>query len=112
MRLPLRTARPRAATNAPAEELLGPAALELLADLGVAAAAEDAHQLASRLARGESRLFRAALYLSISASDEDELDDACARVRALCASQLLTCIPASFRPLEGWLSTLPLGLDR
>src|SRR2546423_11450796 len=161
MRLPLRTARPRAATNAPGEELLGPAALELradrlrvgqhwqrtfaisayprevgygwlapllrgapqlelslhvepfpaelaaqrlrkqrarfestrrielergsLSDLGVAAAAEDAHQLANRLARGESRLFRAALYLSVSAASEAELEDACARVRALCA---------------------------
>jgi type IV secretory pathway VirB4 component len=83
-----------------------------LGDLGVAAAAEDAHQLANRLARAESRLFRAGLYLSVSADNEDELEDACARVRALCAAQLLTLIPASFRPLEGWLSTLPLGLDR
>ena len=83
-----------------------------LTDLGVAAAAEDAHQLADRLARAESRLFRAGLYLSVSADSEDELEDASARVRALCAAQLLTCIPASFRPLDGWLSTLPLGLDR
>ena len=83
-----------------------------LTDLGVAAAAEDAHQLADRLARAESRLFRAGLYLSVSADTQDELADACARVRALCAAQLLTCLPASFRPLDGWLSTLPLGLDR
>src|SRR6202023_1252640 len=34
------------------------------------------------------------------------------RVRALCAAQLLTCTPTTFRPLEGWLSTLPLALDR
>ncbi len=39
-----------------------------LTDLGVAAAAEDAHQLADRLARGESRLFRASLYLTITAT--------------------------------------------
>jgi type IV secretory pathway VirB4 component len=83
-----------------------------LADLGVAAAAEDAHQLANRLARGESRLFRAALYLSVSASSEDDLRQASARVKALCASQLLSCVPASFRALDGWLSSLPLGLDR
>ena len=83
-----------------------------LTDLGVAAAAEDAHQLANRLARAESRLFRAGLYLSVSADSEDELEQASARVRALCAAQLLTCIPASLRPLDGWLSTLPLGLDR
>jgi type IV secretory pathway VirB4 component len=83
-----------------------------LTDLGVAVAAEDAHQLANRLARGESRLFRAGLYLTVSADTTDELDDACARVRALCASQLLTPTPASFRPLEGWLTSLPLALDQ
>jgi type IV secretory pathway VirB4 component len=83
-----------------------------LSDLGIAAAAEDAHQLADRLARGESRLFRAGLYLSVNADSEDDLDDACAHMRALCASQLLSCVPATFRPLDGWLSTLPLGLDR
>jgi type IV secretory pathway VirB4 component len=83
-----------------------------LADLGVAAAAEDAHQLANRLARGESRLFRVALYLSVSATSEDELRQASARVKALCASQLLSCVPASFRALDGWLSSLPLALDR
>jgi type IV secretory pathway VirB4 component len=83
-----------------------------LSDLGVAAAAEDAHQLANRLARGESRLFRAGLYLSISAGGDAELEQATARVRALCAAQLLSCVPSTFRPLDGWLSILPLGLDR
>lgn len=83
-----------------------------LSDLGVQAAAEDAHELASRLARGESRLLRASLYLSLSARSEEELERATERVKALCASRLLHCVPASFRALDGWLSTLPLGLDR
>ncbi len=83
-----------------------------LQDLGLAAAAEDAHQLAGRLARGESRLFRAGLYLSVSADSEEQLAEAAARVRALCAARLLSCVPATFRPLDGWLSTLPLTLDR
>ena len=83
-----------------------------LADLAVAAAAEDAHQLADRLARGESRLFRAALYLTITAATERELNEAAQRLRTLCSSQLLSCFPASFRAHEGWLSSLPLGLDR
>src|SRR5438270_771704 len=30
----------------------------------------------------------------------------------LCAAQLFSCAATTFRPLEGWLSTLPLGLDR
>jgi type IV secretory pathway VirB4 component len=83
-----------------------------LPDPSVAAAAEDADELAARLARGESRLFRSALYLSVRAASREELRERTQRVRALCASLLLHTVPTSFRPLEGWLSTLPLGLDR
>ena len=83
-----------------------------LSDLGVAAAAHDAEDLATRLARGQSRLYRAGVYLSISADTEDELERATQRVKALCAAQLLSCAPTTFRSLDGWLSTLPLGLDR
>jgi type IV secretory pathway VirB4 component len=83
-----------------------------LPDPTVAAAADDADELASRLARGESKLFRSGLYLSVSASTREELDERTQRLRAICSSLLLHLVPASFRPLEGWLSTLPLGLDR
>lgn len=83
-----------------------------LADLGVAAAAEDAHQLANRLARGESRLYRAGLYLTVTADSEEQLAHASERVRSLCASQLLSCVPTSFRAVEGWRTGLPLGLDQ
>jgi type IV secretory pathway VirB4 component len=83
-----------------------------LADPTVAAAAEDADELAARLARGESRLFRSGLYLSVRADSKEELQERTERVRALCASLLLHTVPTSFRSLDGWLSTLPLGLDR
>src|SRR5438874_4042252 len=83
-----------------------------LPDPTVAAAAEDADELASRLARGESRLFRSGLYLSVRADTKEELQERSERVRALCASLLLHTVPTSFRSLDGWLSTLPLGLDR
>lgn len=84
----------------------------MLPDPWVAAAAEDADELAARLARGESRLFRSGLYLSVRAASREELDERIERLRALCSSLLLHTVPASFRPVEGWLSTLPLGLDR
>jgi len=84
----------------------------LLPDPEVAAAAEDAGELAARLARGESRLFRSGLYLTVRAASAEQLDERSERLRALCSSLLLHTVPASFRPLEGWLSTLPLGLDR
>src|SRR4051794_39766483 len=83
-----------------------------LPDPTVAAAADDAEELASRLARGESKLFRSGLYLSVSASSREELEERIERLRAICNSLLLHVVPASFRQLEGWLSTLPLGLDR
>jgi type IV secretory pathway VirB4 component len=83
-----------------------------LADPSIAVAAEDADELAARLARGESKLFRSGLYLSVSAASRDELGQRIERLRAICASLLLHVVPASFRPLEGWLSTLPLGLDQ
>jgi type IV secretory pathway VirB4 component len=83
-----------------------------LSDPTVAAAAEDAEDLAARLARGESKLFRSGLYLLVSAGSRDELEERTERLRSICASLLLHIVPASFRPVEGWLSTLPLGIDR
>jgi type IV secretory pathway VirB4 component len=83
-----------------------------LSDPTLSAAAEDADALAGALARGESRLFRSALYLSITASSRQELRERVERVKALCASMLLHVVPATFRALDGWLSTLPLGTDR
>lgn len=84
----------------------------LLADPDVAAAAEDAGELAARLARGESRLFRSGIYLTVHAQSRAELDERAERLTTLCASLLLHLVPASFRPVEGWLTTLPLGVDQ
>lgn len=75
------------------------------------AAAVDAADMATALARGESKLFRLGLYLTVHAATRDELDDEVEHVTALASSLLLTTQPASFRSLQGWISTLPLGLD-
>jgi hypothetical protein len=82
-----------------------------LADPDVEVAAEDARELAAGLARGEQKLFRVALVLTVHAADEKTLEAECARVRALCASTLLDARPATWRSLQGWASTLPLGVD-
>ena len=82
-----------------------------LADPDVEVAAEDARELAAGLARGEQKLFRVALVLTVHAADEKTLEAECARVRALCASMLLDARPATWRSLQGWASTLPLGVD-
>jgi type IV secretory pathway VirB4 component len=82
-----------------------------LADPDVEVAAEDARELAAGLARGEQKLFRVALVLTVHAGDEKTLEAECARVRALCASMLLDARPATWRSLQGWATTLPLGVD-
>lgn len=82
-----------------------------LADPEVEIAAEDAQDLARRVARGEGKLFRVGLYITVSADDVEELEAECARLRSLSASLLLTVHPTTFRALQGWISTLPLGID-
>ena len=77
----------------------------------IEAAADDAADLADRLARGEARLFRVGLYLTVHAPTRALLADAVAEVRAAAASVLLDTHPATWRQLAGWCSTLPLGHD-
>ncbi|MET7752373.1 DUF87 domain-containing protein [Micromonospora sp. NPDC005367] len=82
-----------------------------LADPMVEAAAEDAADLADRLARGAAKLFRVGLYLTVHARSEDELMEACAQVKAAAASTLIEVQPATWRHLAGWSTTLPLATD-
>jgi len=83
-----------------------------LGDPELDAAAADARELAERLARGQGKLFRVGLYLSVHAVGGAELDAACENVRALTASLLMDLRPATFRALQGWVTTLPLGVDQ
>ncbi|GAB3275112.1 hypothetical protein GCM10027589_00020 [Actinocorallia lasiicapitis] len=80
-------------------------------DFAAEAAADDAAELASALARGHGRLFRVGLYLTVHASDADDLDAQVQHVKALAASLLLDAHPTTFRALQGWTATLPLGTD-
>jgi type IV secretory pathway VirB4 component len=82
-----------------------------LADPDVEVAAEDARDLAAGLARGEQKLFRVGLYLTVHARSEKALESECARVRAVASSMLLDAQPATWRTLQGWTATLPLGVD-
>jgi type IV secretory pathway VirB4 component len=82
-----------------------------LGDPDVEVAAQDARDLATGLARGEQKLFRVGLYLTVHAASEAALEVECARVRALCGSMLLDAQPATWRMLQGWTTTLPIGVD-
>ena len=82
-----------------------------LDDPDTEAAADDARELAYRLARGEGKLFRLGLYLTVHADSEDDLAEEVAAVRAVAGSLLLVTAPATFRSLQGWVTTLPAGTD-
>jgi type IV secretory pathway VirB4 component len=82
-----------------------------LEDPMVEAAAQDAADLAARVARSSAKLFRAAVHLTIYAGSPEELDALTGEVRGLLAAQLATATPATYRQHEGWISSLPLGLD-
>jgi type IV secretory pathway VirB4 component len=75
------------------------------------AAAFDAAELATRLARGEARLFRLGLYLTVHAFTEQELAERVTEVRNLAASLLLDTATVTWRQLQGWITCLPLGYD-
>lgn len=82
-----------------------------LTDPAVEAATEDAYDLSARIARGEGKLYRLGLYLTVHATSREALADEVAAVRSLCASLLLDAKPTTYRSLQGWVTTLPMGLD-
>jgi hypothetical protein len=82
-----------------------------LEDPLVEAATEDAYELSTRVARGEGKLFRVGLYLTIHAGSQEALSEEVAALRSLCASLLLDAKHTSYRSLQGWVATLPMGLD-
>ncbi|MET8147846.1 VirB4 family type IV secretion system protein [Actinoplanes sp. NPDC049668] len=102
----LRTQRARFESSRRADAVKGK-----LSDPYVEAAAEDAADLAERLARGAAKLFRVGLYLTVHARTEPELLEACAQVKAAAASTLIEVQPATWRHLPGWTTTLPLATD-
>jgi type IV secretory pathway VirB4 component len=82
-----------------------------LQDPQVEVATEDAYDLSERLARGEGKLFRVGLYLTIHAGSKQALAEEVAAVRSVCASLLLDAKHTTYRSLQGWVSTLPMGMD-
>jgi hypothetical protein len=82
-----------------------------LDDPATEAAAEDARALAYQVARGEGKLFRLGLYLTVHGEDPGDLGEQVAGVRALADSLLLSTAPATYRSLQGWVTTLPAGAD-
>jgi TraG P-loop domain len=83
-----------------------------LDDPQLEAATHDAQRLARRLATGEGRLVRVGLYVTVRGHTQAELEQEVARVQGLLGSLLLDAHPTTFRALQGWITTRPLGLDQ
>ncbi len=82
-----------------------------LPDPALDAAAEDTADLAGRLARGEDRLFRVGLYVTVRAFSEEELERTVAGAKAVASSMLLQVRSVTFRALQGVVATAPVGVD-
>jgi type IV secretory pathway VirB4 component len=82
-----------------------------LGDPAIEAAAADAAGLAERVARGADKLFDTGIYVTVHGRDLDELRTVTAGVKAAAASVLLDLQPATFRHYQGWIATLPVGVD-
>ncbi|MDG6108792.1 DUF87 domain-containing protein [Dactylosporangium aurantiacum] len=82
-----------------------------LGDPLVDAAAADAADLAERVARGAVKLFDTGVYVTVHGRDLQELRTVTAGVKSAAASVLLDLQPATFRHQQGWVATLPLGVD-
>jgi type IV secretory pathway VirB4 component len=83
-----------------------------LPDVDLEVAAEDACRLAERLARGDGRLFSLGVYATAHGDSPKEVKDETARLRAVTDSMLLDTVPTTFRAQQGWITTLPFGVDQ
>ncbi|WP_169739958.1 VirB4 family type IV secretion system protein [Actinospica robiniae] len=81
-------------------------------DPQVESAAQDAAELAGRIARSETKLFTAGLYLTCYAESAEDLAHLVGDVKALLSASLTTVQSPTFRILAAWQATLPGGPDR
>jgi len=73
---------------------------------------EDARVLQEQLAKGSERFFQFGLYISISASSEEELTTVSQQVQSTLGSLLIISKRATLQMEDGLKTTLPLGSDR
>lgn len=75
-------------------------------------AAQDLESLRYKLQQAQERLFSMGLYVTVYASTLKSLDDAETEIRSMLESKLVYTKPALFQQREGFISTLPLLLDK
>lgn len=72
----------------------------------------DIDSLRESLQQARERLFNVGVYITIYADSEEDLNKLEAEVKNVLDSKLVVTKPASFEHLDGFISTLPLGMDK
>lgn len=75
-------------------------------------AIQDIESLRDQLQQGTEKFFSLGLYLTIYENSPKELDDTEQEIRGILEAQLVIAKQATFRMLEGFLTTSPLADDR
>lgn len=75
-------------------------------------AAQDIEALRDQLQQGTERFFDAGLYITLYGTTTKDLDDVVSSISTILDGQLIVTKPATFRMLEGFQTTSPLGVDR
>lgn len=72
---------------------------------------EDALQLQQQLVKGEERFFQFALYVTVTADSEENLDQISKQVSSTLGSLLISTTPALMQQAEGFKTTIPTAMD-
>jgi hypothetical protein len=82
------------------------------ADPMLEGAVPNAEALQRRLAASQDKAFHVATYITLTAATRADLDAGSARVEAAARAILCRLQPCTLRMLDGFVATLPLGVDR
>lgn len=74
-------------------------------------ALDDARALQEQLVKGAERFFRLGLYVTVPAHSKEELNNTSKLVESTLSSLSITAKPTTLKMEEGFVSTLPLGID-
>jgi hypothetical protein len=82
------------------------------ADPLLGGALPNAEDLQRRLASSQDKAFHVAMYLTLTSSSVDELEAGAVKVESAARAVLCSLQPCTLRMFDGFLATLPLGVDR
>ncbi len=75
-------------------------------------ALQDIEDLRDKLQQGTEKFFRFGLYITVYGKSLDEVDKICKQLEAILEAQLVYVKPAVMRAEQGFISTLPLAMDK